>query len=102
MEPYIPPHLATGDLGYSATRHLRLGEIRDTGFLRPHMCMETFMVLVTEETVHRCGRAEKKSWGWWGGGARKSRVKGVHLLRVGLGSFCGSHGPDAMKLSLTL
>ena len=37
-----------------------------------------------------------------GGGARKSRVKGVHLLRVGLGSFCGSHGPDAMKLSLTL
>ena len=33
---------------------------------------------------------------------RKSRVKGVHLLLVGLGSFCRSQGPDAMTLSLIL
>lgn len=36
------------------------------------------------------------------GVVRKSRVKGVHLLLVGLGSFCGSQRPDAMTLSLIL
>ena len=52
------------------------------------MCMENFMVRATEETVQRCGRAEK------------ARFEDTHLLWVGLGGFCASHGPDAVTLSL--
>ena len=60
------------------------------------------MVRITEETVHRRGRAEKKILEAGEEVVRKSRVKGVHLLLVGLGSFCRSQGPDAMTLSLIL
>ena len=107
MEPPIPPHLALGDLGKLATQHLRLGEIRDTGFLRPHLCRENFMVRVTEETVHGRGRAEKNPRGGGGDGAEipsqgssPTTCRAGQFLRL---SETGCHDafPDTVKGSVS-
>lgn len=52
------PMLPLGTCGW-ASRRVRVGEIRDTWFLRSPKCTEVFMVQVIREMVQQCGRAER-------------------------------------------